>query len=339
MTRTAENNLRLVASSSKEREQTRALLVDYLERTGLTEGDFGRRINYAPGTVRQFMSDKYHNVAGSSKLICRAIKSYIESNPIIPPSQPFGDLYETANMHAIRHTFELLLRRPVSYMVYAPPGSQKSFVLEHLVAELNREQIAQEGNRRAFYVYGRVKVTPGQLMKEVAVACGSSSAGDRLRIVRNLRFDFRERRVLLVVDEAQHLSLDCFEALRELLDRPPFFSLLFSGSHDLRAIFDRFSATLEQWNSRIVDKVQLPGITREEAEGIVQREIGDWLHSLPSSSARAKVARLIDSSTSEDAFDNSRHYINLRTLSNALAMLRLQLEVRTKGSSQVSSAG
>ena len=326
----AERRLRLV-SSSDERTAARTLLVDYLERTGLTEADFAPRIGYAHGTLRIFLSDRYHRVAGSSKNICRAIRNYIETNPILPPAQPFGLLYETSNTRAIRDTFDALIGRPVAYMLYGPPGSQKSFVLEHLVAEFNRRELACKGERRAFYMYCRVQTTPFQLMKEVAIACGSNSAGDRLRVVRNLRWDFRNRRILLVVDEAQHLSLNCFEALRELLDRPPNFSLLFAGSHDLRAIFDRWSSALDQWNSRIVDKIKLPGIEREEAKAIVYREIGDWLRSLPTNDAREKrISALIDGSMSKDAFDKGRRYLNVRTLSNALDQLKQQLQASTK---------
>jgi type II secretory pathway predicted ATPase ExeA len=325
--RTSQPPARLAASPS-ERAEARGALTDYLQRTGASVDDFARRIGFAPNTLRLFLSDKYHvRLAESSHRIYCAITSFIAANPIRPAAQPFGLLYETANMRAIRQTFEALLRRPVAYMIYAPPGSQKSFVLEHLVAELNQREMAAGGNRRAFYVYGRVKASPSQVMKQVAIACGVSSTGDGLRIMQNLSFEFRERRVLLVVDEAQHLSLDCFEALRELLDRPPHFSLLFSGSHDLKAIFDRWSATLEQWNSRMVDKIRLPGIDRQEAEAIVEREIGDWLRSLPNDSARAqKIDHLINGAISEDAFDKRRRYINVRTLSNALDQVKLRLE-------------
>ena len=168
-----------------------------------------------------------------------------------------------------------------------------------------------------------MKMTPSQVNKEVAIACGVPSAGDRQRLRRNSAFEFQSRRVLLVVDEAQHLSLDCFEALRILLDRPPNFSLLFAGSHDLKATFDRFSAMLEHFNSRIVDKVRLPGVERREAEGIVYREVGQWLRSLPPERAQKKVQKIIESATAKDAFENGRRYINVRTLTNALEQMKL----------------
>jgi len=312
--------------SCEQRSLVRGLLRDYLDRTGLTSRDFAERINYSPAAINAFLADKYEKISGSSTPICQAITHFIGAHPIEPPTQAFGELYETENVRVLRQTFQALLRKPVAYMVYAPPGSQKSFVLEHLVGELNRLELhLGPVGRRAYYTCMDVRMKPTQVIKDVAIACGISSVGDRQRMRRNLAFEFQSRRVLLVVDEAQHLSLDSFEALRILLDRPPHFSLLFSGSHDLKSTFDKFSATLEQWNSRLVDKVRLPGVNRDEADGIVRREVGEWLKAMTPERARKTVHALIDQSTVRDAFEDGRSYINVRTLTNALDQINLQV--------------
>ena len=59
------------------------------------------------------------------------------------------------------------------------------------------------------------------LMKRVAESCGAIGLGTVDRILRNLRFDLSDRKVVLVFDEAQHLSIECLETIRELLDQPP----------------------------------------------------------------------------------------------------------------------
>jgi DNA transposition AAA+ family ATPase len=46
-----------------------------------------------------------------------------------------------------------------------------------------------------------------------------------------------QRRALLVFDEAQHLSIECLETLRKLLDQPPHCGLLFADTHELEEIF------------------------------------------------------------------------------------------------------
>jgi hypothetical protein len=306
--------------NAEERRKHIARVKDYLQRAGLHPDDFARRINYSGVTFGFYLRDMYHSAAGTDSRIRKAIDDYMRTHPIEPPQCITGELYDTSNVHTIRETFQKLLPKPVAYMIYAPPGSQKSFVLEHEVARLNREELAKNGHgRRAYYVYARQNLRPRDLMKRVATACGTQAGNDIDRMLSNLCFDFQARRVLLVVDEAQHLEIECFEVLRELLDQPPFFSLLFAGSHDLKEKFDRFSATLEQWNSRIIAKIKLPGLLREEARGIVRREIG---HLLPEEKSSALIENLIDQAVTKDAFERGRTYINIRTLTNALEQIK-----------------
>jgi type II secretory pathway predicted ATPase ExeA len=315
----------------RDRLRTRDRLADYMVRTGLSRADFASRINYSRQTLDFFLRDRYHHMAGSAGAICTAINTFIDAHPIAPTTEAFGSLYDTANVRAMRATFQQLLRRPVAYMIYAPPGSEKTFVLRHMVAELNRAELSRNGaGRRAYYVYARVNMRPTQLLKQVAVACGISSVGDGPRIARNLGFEFQGRRVLLVVDEAQHLALDCLEGLRGLLDEPPHFSLLLSGSHDLKQTFDRFAAHLGQWNSRIIEKVSLPGVARAEAEAIVERELGEQLQRLTPVKARKLVCTAVDSSMDTDEFavdgKGKRHpqrYINVRTLTNTIDRFKM----------------
>jgi DNA transposition AAA+ family ATPase len=96
-------------------------------------------------------------------------------------------------------------------------------------------------------------------MKRVAQSCGAIGMGTVDRILRNLRFDLSQRKVLLVFDEAQHLSIACLETLRELLDQPPHCGLLFAGTHELEQIFTRQALELEQWRFPVSCR---PGPTR-----------------------------------------------------------------------------
>lgn len=300
----------------------RVRIEDYLIRTGLSRPDFASRIGYSADTLRVFMTDRYHNIAGSARKLIGVADQYIDQHPIGSNARMQGGLYETANVRIIRDTFERLMPRPVAYMIYAPPGSQKSFVLEHQVAEINLTQIADESGRRAFYVYCRQNIRPRDIVRRVAIACGSRVNANVDAMLSSLRFDLRNHRVVLVLDEAQHLSIECMETLRELLDQPPYLSLLFVGSHDLKRKFDEFSATLEQWNSRIIAKVRLPGLERLEARGIIQREIGDLLRKRTPHDADKLADKLIASATVRDAFEGNRTYINVRTLTNALDQIK-----------------
>ncbi len=326
MTWRPENKISL-AEQADTNQAAVARIEDYLARTGMSRPEFARRIGYSDVTLRFFLKGQYQNISRSAHSLVKAATEFMDLHAIAPLTRVAGELYETANVRAIEDTFSKLLPRPVAYMIYAPPGSQKSFVLEHQVAKLNAAEMADASGRRAFYVYARSGIRPRDLMRRVAVACGCRTTNDLDPMLNNLRFDFRAQRVLLVVDEAQHLSIECFETLRELLDQPPFFSLLFAGSHDLKRKFDEFSATIEQWNSRILAKVRLPGLERHEAASIVEREIGALLFERRSAQeARKIVDGLIAAATTRDAFEGNRTYINVRTLTNAIAQIKAGAE-------------
>ena len=323
MKRDIEFNRAALAAEEEINAPARARIQDYLSRTGLSAPDFARRIGYSDSAIRFFLNDRYYLISATARqLVANALK-FIERYPVEPSVRVNGDLYETANVRIIQETFEKLLPKPVAYMIYAPPGSQKSFVLEHQVASLNSAEVAKDEGRRAFYVYARANIRPRDILRRVTVACGCRTSNDLDPMLNHLRFEFRSRRVLVVIDEAQHLSIECFETLRELLDQPPYFSLLFAGSHDLKVKFDKFSATLEQWNSRIIAKVRLPGLGRAEAQGIIEREIGDHLRGLSPQNAGSIVKGLIDNATVRDAFEGDRTYINVRTLTNALDQIKV----------------
>jgi type II secretory pathway predicted ATPase ExeA len=296
---------------------------DYLARTGLSQPDFARRINYSYDTLRLFLTDRYYRIGASARNVIAAADGYMQEHPIGTSARILGELYDTRNVQIIRDTIEQLLRRPVAYMLYGAPGNQKSFALEHEVAQLNlRELAASDKGRQAFYVYVRKNIRPRDIIRRIAVECGCRVNAQIESMISELRFRFDGRRVVLIFDEAQRLSIECLETIQELLDRPPYFSILLAGSQDLKTKLDEFSATLEQWNSRIIARVLLPGLEKQEARGIIEREIGMLLLQRTSDDANHLIDKLIAGATVPDAFNGNRTYINIRTLTNALDQIK-----------------
>jgi DNA transposition AAA+ family ATPase len=249
------------------------LVTGFLIRSGMSPVDFARRIGYNSSTLQQFMNGHYSKIANSSRIEA-AICDFIAQSPLEPESEYCGHIYETDAVRVMRGVFDRLLERPQVYMIYAPPGSGKTDVARHLIHEHSARRQPEEKSY-IFRVYCRAKICPRDLMKRVATACGVQADTAIDRAIHNLRWDFRGARVVLYFDEAQHLSIECFETVRELLDEDPRFSLCFAGSHELDRIFARFAGTLEQLERRISDKVTLPSLSADEAEGILRSELPD----------------------------------------------------------------
>ncbi len=299
----------LQAANLPEADEVRLQLMDYLARTGMTPPDFAHHINYARETLYLFLNGRYSKVSSNDRNIRAAIRDFIATHPIAVPVVSSGKLYETENVHLLRKYFYEALDHSRAYYVYGAPGTQKTYVLQHMIAELNRSEIAKNGaGRRAYYIYVRQGIRSLDLMKRVAESCGAIGLGTVDRILRNLRFDLSQRKVLLVFDEAQHLSIECLETLRELLDQPPHCGLLFAGTHELEAIFTRQALELEQWRSRFHAGQALPGISEEEAADIVHSELGLEL-------SQRKIQKLIAKSRITDLRNGGQHaYVSARRL-------------------------
>ena len=311
----------LLALNLPESNDVRRELQDYLARTGLNAVDFARRINYSSESLHSFINGRYHRQAASDAALRAAILNFIHAHPVAVQDEAMGPLYETSNTRLLRKYFRQALEKHRAIYVHGAPGSQKTFVLQNLVAELNRTEIPKNGHgRRAFYVYCRQDIRPTDLMKRIAESAGSLTIGSTDRILRNLRFDWRGRDVLLVLDEAQHLSVDCFETVRELLDRPPYCGLLFAGSHQLQSTFTLNAMQLEQWNSRFHFGEALPGISDNEAEDILRAELGDH-------ASKGAIEKLVRSARAKDLRNSGAHeYISARRLFWSIRDLKEKLQ-------------
>jgi DNA transposition AAA+ family ATPase len=252
-------------------ERAVRIATDFLKRSGMSPVDFARRIHYDTNTLQQFMCGHYSRITDASR-ISAAILDFMATDPLDEDGEDFiGTIYETATVRALRNVFAELLDYPQAFMVYAPSGSGKTDLARHLIKQHN----AQRGEQKSyiFRIYCRAAIRPRDLLKRVATACGTQSDTGIERALHNLRWDFRKSRVVLYFDEAQHLSIDCFETLRELLDEKPHMSLCFAGDEDLDAVFTKFAGKLERLERRITDKITLPPLTADEAAGILRSEL------------------------------------------------------------------
>lgn len=278
----------LLERTLPQRNQVRKELESYLQRTGLTYQDFAHRVGYSNVAMNFFLKGQYESIAANDAPIRAAIVDFIAAHPVGGGDGGNGGqarLHDTQDVRLIREFFYKALDNRQAYYIHGDPASQKSFTVMRLIEELNRNELSKNGHgRKAYYIYTRQGIRPVDLLKRVAEACGSIGTGNADRIIRNLRFDFRNRKVLLVFDEFQHASVECIETVRELLDMPPHFGLLFLGSHQMEQTFQRLD--LEQVDSRMRKGADLPGVQRDEASSIVHAELPDL--------APKKVEALID---------------------------------------------
>ena len=310
---------RTAAPSSSE---VREAAVDYMGRADMTHSEMGQRIGYGKSSVDLWMQGRYPS--GTDAYIRAAIWDYMERHRLTPRASAKGRLFETENYRQIRRLFERATEHGELVLLYGPPGTQKSFTLEHLICAQNRDK-----KQNAVYVYASAQMRPTVLLKRIGRELGVP-IGRSLRepVLNNILAALGqcERPPAIVVDEAQHLDVACLETLRELHDRSGC-GLVLAGSHNLYLCFTRPErrAHLEQWLSRIDHRDQLPGLQRDELREIAAHELGNG-H--PAKLSEKFVNELAKQCRVEDIFsgENSRSYLSVRRLVKLLAQYKAKKE-------------
>jgi DNA transposition AAA+ family ATPase len=261
-------------NDSTQSARAQKLASNFMVRTGMSPVDFARRIGYNFNTLQQFLNGHYSAITNSSR-ISGAILNFIENAPLDLEDAFNKNIYETGAVKVMRGVFAQLLTASQIFMVYAHPGSGKTDVARYLIA-LHNAQRAPEAGAYIFRVYCRKKISPRDLLKRICTKCGTPADTAIDRAIHNICWDFKGKRVVLYFDEAQNLSIDCLDTVRELFDEEPHFSLIFSGAEDLDQNFSKFTGNLERWERRITDRVTLPPVTTEEATGILRSELPEF---------------------------------------------------------------
>ncbi len=245
-----------------------------LQRSGMTTPELSQQIGYAPSSLGVYLHAKYgnaltakHDGSENTRAIRAAIKEYADAWEAAQPKFEVVPAHRTKDFLDVRRCCMNALERGSAYIIDGPPGTQKTFSLRATEREINQ---LPDGSR-AIYVYARVAISPQNFLREICDSAGIPSRGTIDMLIRKLRFFLCTGRVLLIVDEAQHLDHKGLEVLRQLLDLPPYFGVVLAGSHDLTQRLSHWE--MEQWRSRVRRTLYLDGPSVAEARAILRAEL------------------------------------------------------------------
>src|ERR1700733_1003499 len=122
-------NMRHLPTSAK----VRAAMANYLDHAGMSQTEVAERIGYSSQTVRKFMCNIYANVSGDDRFIRAAMWEFMEMHPLTPDTtEAKGQLFQTKNVEQISLLFQRAIEHGEIVLLYGPPGTQKTFALQHL---------------------------------------------------------------------------------------------------------------------------------------------------------------------------------------------------------------
>ena len=308
-------------------ETVREALRTYLGVLDITVGQFAERIQRGESTVNLFLQGRYRKEGCGDELIRKQVWDFLRRNPIEAEAEGLpensGRLFCTKNFRIISEYFASACDEGEVCLLYGPPGTQKTFVLSHMIAERNKEKKVP-----ALYVYASIKMTLRALLKRIGREAGvfvNLASIERLLSSIISEFKSRKRPPAIVIDEAQHLDIPSLEILRELHDRSGC-GLVLAGSHNLYENFLRGRAHLEQWLSRIDHKDPLPGLLEDEVREISCRELGN---EQPAKLGETQMKKIVAACSVEDIFARGADgkpravkYLSVRRLVKFIAQVK-----------------
>ena len=138
----AHGNPGLGLDQTDSAERVRRLAQSYINRSGMSVVDFARRIGYGYPTLRFFLAGNGRGGISLAK-VAGAILDFIEQFPIDADAYT-GNIYETGAVRMMRRAFSKSMARPQVMLIYAPPGSGKTEIARHLIAEHNAQRASAE---------------------------------------------------------------------------------------------------------------------------------------------------------------------------------------------------
>jgi type II secretory pathway predicted ATPase ExeA len=190
-----------------------------------------------------------------------------------------NEILQTKSYLVLRERLEEAIDEGVNAIVYGPPSSEKSFVLESLAAQFRAV------GKPTIYVYCGPRCTETFLYRGIAEAAGITARSSlrwacRYAVLNALRASAHLPAIIL--DEAQHLDTDALEGVRQIHDMTRRdgrrgCGIILAGSHGLLREFMHplRRARLEQVLSRFPHRIQLEGMTKTEILALAGRAFGN----------------------------------------------------------------
>lgn len=214
-----------------------------------------------------------------------------------------GGLLETKSYRILLERLREAAEEGVNAIVYGPPSTEKSYVLETLCAEFSAH------GRPAVYAYCGPRCTEKHMWLTVAEAAGIPIRSSLRWAARHAVISaMREMPKLpaIVLDEAQHLDVDALEGVRQLHDLTrrggrKGCGIILAGSHRLLQEFlmPARRPRLEQMLSRFGIRVQLEGMSKEEILTLAAKAFGNGK---PAALSEKQQKLLLDRCSVEDIY-------------------------------------
>lgn len=177
---------------------------DYMQQKGLSQAEMSRKLSISPGAVSSYLNGKYPNPEGVTKKIAELMD--MQARKTLAPIAP--EFVETTVTRMVKQAISYAHLRGVVSVAYGDAGVGKTTAVQQYLKE-NQLAIGIE----IIPVYSSLTGVTELLADKL----GSKESTDR-RITRDIIGKLRGSGRVIIVDEAQHLTVNAIEHLRSISD-------------------------------------------------------------------------------------------------------------------------
>lgn len=264
--------------------QVREELEIFLESQGLSQVALGRAIGVSSASISTFRKGEYK---GNNKELGRKIKLYLDDYT----SKDKGadtqsvEVYESHDKQMADFVINEAVRDKEIAIIVGCAGSGKSTIAKDY-ARIHPNAILIEAT-----LHSTARVILDELCERLHISGGRNLHEKVILIAKELK----RRGVVILIDEAEHLSVRALEDLRRIWDFSSCPLILFGTEILLKNLIGK-NGELRQLYSRIGGKWNMKGLSQEECGALFTQGIHGYTKGNFRSSAKlyAKAARLAE---------------------------------------------
>jgi hypothetical protein len=252
--------------------RTAELLKQYINSTGKSQNDIAKAIGMSPAALTQFLKGTYPgNVTGITQKIASFLAvEYQRADAVEKPEFAMTSIAKSV-ISAISYAH---INKDMA-LIYGDAGLGKTMAIQYYMRT----------HTDAIYISADPTVaTPKAIVEEILDAIGKHQYGT-LRQEKNLIISaLKGTGRLLIIDEAQHLTLRALEVMRAIYDKAEGIGMVFCGNQAIHdRMYGRGEAAFAQFFSRIgIRRCLQPVVTEEDMDMIfdgrhISREVREYL--------------------------------------------------------------
>lgn len=236
---------------------------EFKRNTGTTDKAVAQTIGYTPGVISSWLKEKY---TGANAEVEKAISEYLaiqaDSDEFGKIEVPFVPTYNAKMISAVIKRAQL--DKNIA-LIIGDSGTGKTYGISNWVTRYQRTSV---------HVSVDVTFNPKILISELHKTLGLGGHGSKNSMLKDCVESLRSTDRIVLIDEADLLSITSIELLRALHDKSGV-GLVMLGLPVLAETVRGSRGELARVNTRIVNYRKLEPLSLEDAAAIIQTLIPD----------------------------------------------------------------